>query len=69
MKAALYARYSTEKQSGASIDDQLRICERIAERHGFTVVTKYSDAAISGGTTQRPGYQGCSMPLASDSST
>jgi site-specific DNA recombinase len=58
MKAALYARYSTDKQSGASIDDQLRICKRIAERHGFTVSTKFSDAAISGGTTQRPGYQG-----------
>jgi hypothetical protein len=36
MKAALYARYSTDKQSGASIDDQLRICERLAERHGFS---------------------------------
>jgi DNA invertase Pin-like site-specific DNA recombinase len=57
MKAALYARYSTDKQSGASIEDQLRICERIAERHGFSVLTKFSDAAISGGTTQRPGYQ------------
>jgi len=58
MKAALYARYSTDKQSGASIDDQLRICERIAERHGFSVSTRFSDAAISGGTTRRPGYQG-----------
>ncbi len=48
MKAAIYARFSTEKQSEASIDDQLRVCERLAERHGFTVTAKFSDAAISG---------------------
>jgi site-specific DNA recombinase len=57
MKAALYARYSTDRQSEASIEDQHRVCERIAERHGFTVVARFSDAAISGGTTLRPGYQ------------
>jgi len=57
MKAALYARYSTEKQSGASIQDQHRVCERLAERHGFTVVERFSDAAISGGTAERADYQ------------
>src|SRR5688572_14760247 len=57
MRAAIYARYSTDKQSGASVDDQFRVCERIAERHSFAVVAKFSDAAISGGTTRRPGYQ------------
>lgn len=57
MRAALYARYSTEKQSEASVDDQFRVCERIAERHGFEQVTRFSDAAISGGTVHRPGYQ------------
>jgi len=55
MKAAAYARYSTDKQS--SLEDQLRCCRRIAERHGFTVVASFEDAAISGGTSQRPGYQ------------
>jgi len=57
MKAAIYSRYSTELQSEASIADQERVCERIAERHGLTVAARFSDAAISGGTTQRPGYQ------------
>lgn len=57
MKAALYARYSTDKQSEASIPDQFRQCERLAERNGFAVVAKLSDAAISGGTAHRPGYQ------------
>jgi site-specific DNA recombinase len=57
MKAALYGRYSTDKQSEASIDDQMRVCERIAERHGFGVTSRFFDRAISGGTTSRPGYQ------------
>ncbi len=57
MKAALYARYSTDLQRRESIADQLRTCERLAERHGFTVVLRFNDEAISGGTTQRPGYQ------------
>ena len=33
------------------------MCERLAERNGFTVVARYSDAAISGGTVERPGYK------------
>ena len=57
MKAGLYARFSTDKQSEASIDDQMRVCERLAAQHRFQVVAKFSDAAISGGTARRPGYQ------------
>jgi DNA invertase Pin-like site-specific DNA recombinase len=57
MKAAIYARYSTELQSADSIKDQIRVCERLAARHGFEVVERFSDAAITGGTAQRPGYQ------------
>src|SRR5450759_743959 len=57
MKAVLYARYSTELQSADSIDDQFRVCERLAQKHEFEVVRRFSDAAISGGTTQRPSYQ------------
>jgi site-specific DNA recombinase len=57
MRAAIYARFSTVMQSAASIPDQHRMCERLAERHGFTVAAKFSDAAISGGTVNRPGYQ------------
>ncbi len=57
MKAAIYARYSTAMQSEQSIADQLRVCTRLAERHGFGVVAEFGDAAISGGTTARPSYQ------------
>jgi site-specific DNA recombinase len=57
MRAAIYARFSTEKQSEASIEDQFRVCERIAERESFDIVARFSDAALSGGTSSRPGYQ------------
>ena len=57
MRAALYARFSTDKQSENSIIDQLRVCERLAERSGFSVTARFSDAAISGGTANRSGYQ------------
>jgi DNA invertase Pin-like site-specific DNA recombinase len=57
MKAAIYARYSTDLQREQSIADQFRVAERLAERHGFSVVSRFSDRAISGGTTQRSGYQ------------
>ena len=29
MRAALYARYSTDQQSEASVEDQVRVCERL----------------------------------------
>ncbi len=57
MKAALYARYSTDLQREQSIEDQFRVCERLAERHGFAVAARFSDQAMSGGTSQRPDYQ------------
>jgi site-specific DNA recombinase len=57
MRAALYARYSTDMQSPESIADQLRICDRLAQGFKFEVVARFSDAAISGGTSARAGYQ------------
>ena len=57
MRAAIYARYSTELQSSASITDQVRICRRLAGERGWTVVEVFSDEAISGATHLRPGFQ------------
>ena len=48
LKAALYARYSTDNQSVASIEDQFRICREHAGKEGWQVVDTYQDAAISG---------------------
>jgi DNA invertase Pin-like site-specific DNA recombinase len=57
LRAILYARYSSDVQSAASIEDQLRLCRQRAEREGWRVVATCSDAALSGATTLRPGYQ------------
>ena len=57
VRAIVYARYSSDNQSEASIDDQVRVCRRYAELQGFTVVAEYEDAAVSGASILRPGYQ------------
>jgi site-specific DNA recombinase len=57
MKAALYARYSTDKQRDASIEDQFRECERVCRSVGFEIVARFEDKGMSGGTADRPGYQ------------
>ncbi len=55
-RVALYARYSTDMQRDASIEDQLRLCREHAVRHGWEVVDSYSDRAVSGASTHtRPG--------------
>ena len=48
MRVAIYARYSSEGQREASIDDQNRNCEAYAKRHGWRIVERYADKAISG---------------------
>ena len=57
-RVALYARYSSDTQSVASIDDQCRICREHAAREKWKVVGAYHDAAISGASMiLRPGVQ------------
>ncbi|ANK83546.1 MAG: hypothetical protein TEF_16090 [Rhizobiales bacterium NRL2] len=56
MRAAIYARYSSELQSDASIEDQVRACRERAVSDGFSIVEVFSDFAISGGFLKnRPG--------------
>ena len=57
IRIALYARYSSENQRDASIEDQLRQCRERAEREGWTVVETYSDRAISGSSMFRAGIR------------
>jgi len=57
VRAAIYARYSSDNQSEASIEDQVRICRAIVERYGWDLVQVYTDPAISGASIFRPGYQ------------
>jgi site-specific DNA recombinase len=56
MRAAIYARYSSDLQSAASIDDQVRLCQERAGALGHDVVEIFSDYAISASNLRtRPG--------------
>ena len=57
MRAVVYARYSSENQRKASIEDQLEVCRRLIVREGWTLLRTYTDAAISGASRFRPGLQ------------
>src|SRR6266478_5132375 len=57
MRAAIYARYSTDLQREASIEDQVRVCRQRIKREGWKLGATYSDAASSGASRLRPGYQ------------
>ena len=48
MRAVIYARYSSDLQSPASIEDQVRQCRERIEQENGTVVEIYADYAISG---------------------
>ncbi|MGH1447025.1 MAG: recombinase family protein, partial [Cognatishimia sp.] len=57
LRAALYARFSTDLQRDASIEDQLRACRAFAAKQGIEIVEEYSDRAISGASLMRSGMQ------------
>jgi DNA invertase Pin-like site-specific DNA recombinase len=54
----IYARYSSENQREASIEDQARVCRARAQSEGWTVTEVYADYALSGATINRPRLQG-----------
>ena len=57
-RVALYARYSSDNQREASIQDQFRVCREHAEREDWRIVATYHDSAISGDSViLRPGVQ------------
>lgn len=56
MKAAIYSRFSADKQTESSIADQVRVCTEYAERQGWTVSHRFEDQGISGAAIgNRPG--------------
>ena len=57
LRAVIYARYSSDLQREASIEDQFRICRARAAAEGWTIVETYADLALSGSTRFRPRYQ------------
>ncbi len=56
-RAVVYARYSSDNQRDASIEDQVEVCRRLIERHGWQLTKVYDDRAISGSSRFRPGFQ------------
>ncbi|ADO43101.1 recombinase family protein [Ketogulonicigenium vulgare] len=58
MRVAIYARYSSDLQNAASIEDQIRLCRERATREGWQIVGSYEDAGLSGSNMiLRPGIQ------------
>ncbi|MFW8637617.1 recombinase family protein, partial [Cribrihabitans pelagius] len=57
LRAAIYARYSSDLQRDASVEDQIRSCTDYAKDQGMEVVATYSDRAISGASLMRSGMQ------------
>src|ERR1700723_1029732 len=60
LRCAIYSRFSSDRQSPASITDQNRKCEQFAAARGWTVLAEhvYSDAAVRGTTSDRAGLTG-----------
>ncbi len=56
-RAVIYARFSSELQSRASIADQVRLCRRLAEDNGWQIVELFADEAMSGTSHLRPDFQ------------
>jgi site-specific DNA recombinase len=56
MRAAIYSRFSTDKHTGSSVADQVRVCTEHAERLGWRIVEQHEDQGISGAALgNRPG--------------
>jgi site-specific DNA recombinase len=49
VRAVIYARFSTDRQSESTIADQLRVCRDHGTREGWDVVEEFVDQGISGG--------------------
>lgn len=56
MRAISYSRFSTDRQSDASIHDQQRVCREYATARGWQLVGEFADEGISGAAMgNRPG--------------
>ena len=54
MNAAIYSRYSTDRQTESSIIDQIRACTEYAEQHQITVIQTYEAGFVAGAKSVRP---------------
>ena len=56
-RAVIYARYSSNLQTDASIEDQVRLAMRLINEQNMELTQTYADHGISGSSLLRPGYQ------------
>src|SRR5260221_1128766 len=57
MRVAVYARYSSDNQRDASIDDQIRQCKAFILGKGWNCTRDYEAGPMSGASAFRPAYQ------------
>jgi len=59
LRCAIYSRFSSDRQSPISIEDQIRKCREYAARQGWAVLEEhiYADHAVSGTSAGRTGLQ------------
>jgi DNA invertase Pin-like site-specific DNA recombinase len=59
LRCATYARFSTNKQTPISIEDQIRKCREFAEAKGWKLIEDqiYADEAVSGAGADRDGLK------------
>lgn len=57
-RVALYARYCSDQQRAASIEDQFRNCRRRAGSEGWSIAETFADEAMSGADSNRPRISG-----------
>jgi site-specific DNA recombinase len=57
LRAVIYARYSSENQREASLEDQVRLCRERIAAEGWELVQVFQDRATSGASSLRAGYQ------------
>jgi len=57
LKAALYARFSSDNQRNESIDAQIRAIKEFAKNNDIMIVGEYIDRAKSATTDDRPDFQ------------
>ena len=56
MKAAIYARYSSDNQREESIEAQVRAIKEYADKNGIIITKVYTDEAKSATTDNRPKF-------------
>ena len=59
VRAAVYARFSSDLQRATSIDDQVTAARTFADSQGWQILEPhiYADAALSGASLERPGLR------------